>query len=168
MDVMDAIKARHSVRQYSSREVEPEKLEKVLEAGRLAPSASNEQNWKFIAVSDPGLRKQLMQACKGQAFVGDAPVDLVICANNERNMMCGQPARTIDCSIALSFMMLEACELGLGTCWLGWFEPEEVRKVLNIPKDYAIVAISPLGYPAKDVNAQPRKPAKDIIVHDCM
>ena len=103
-----------------------------------------------------------------QKFVGEAPVDLVVCATDVRNMFCGQPARTIDCSIALSYMTLEAVELGLGFCWLGLFDPYQVRKVLNIPEEYEVVAIASIGYAAKDGRPSPKKSAEEVIVYNQM
>ena len=81
-------------------------------------------------------------------------------------MRCGQPARTVDCSIALSFMMLEAAEQGLGTCWLGAFEQEGVRRALHIPPEYDIVAVSPLGYPAEEGRPRSRKPLEELVVRE--
>lgn len=168
MDVMEAIKTRWSVRQYADKQVEQEKLAKIMEAGRLAPSASNEQKWKLIAVTDPELRKKMVVACMGQKFVGEAPVDLVVCATGLRNMFCGQPVRTVDCSIALSYMTLEAVELGLGFCWLGLFDQNQVRKILNIPEEYEVVAIAPIGYAAKEGRPSPKKSAEEVIVYNQM
>ena len=162
MTVMEAIRGRKSIRAYTGEPVEEEKLIQVLEAGQLAPSARNQQAWKFYAVKNPSLREKIKEACYGQNFVGEAPVVLVACANDVRDMRCGQPARTVDCSIAMSFMILEATELGLGTCWIGSFSPDEIRKILNIPADYDIVAVSPLGYPAVEGNPRSRKPLPEI------
>lgn len=166
MQVMEAIKARKSIRAFTDQEVEQEKLMQVLEAGRLAPSASNQQRWKFIVVKDETLRAGMVEACANQKFVGQAPVILVICADEVKDMRCKQPARTIDCSIALSFMMLEAAELGLGTCWIGAFYEEKVRELLQIPEAYDIVAVTPLGYPDTQGNHRIRKEMEDIVVYD--
>ena len=166
MTVMEAIQARHSVRHYSSRPVEEEKLQQILEAGRLAPSAKNEQAWRFVVVTDPELRKGMMAACQNYTFVGEAPVILAICSDHISNMRCGQPARTVDCSIALSFMMLEATELGLGTCWIGAFEEEKVRSLLKVPSDFQIIAVAPLGYPEGKVDSHPRRPLEEIVVRE--
>lgn len=166
MTVIEAIETRKSIRAYSPEPVEQEKLKKVLEAGRLAPSANNQQAWKFIVVQDAALREKLVEACSGQTFVGEAPVVLVICANELRDMRCGQPARTVDCSIALSFMMLEAAEQGLGTCWLGAFSADAVREVLAVPEEYDIVAVSPLGYPAKEGNPRNRKEMGEVVIYE--
>ena len=166
MDVMNAVLARRSIRRYQNRPIEESVLTKVLEAGRLAPSARNEQDWRFIVVTDANLRAKMVDACLGQSFIQDAPVHLVVCVNNARDMACGQPARTVDCSIALSFMMLEAVECGLGTCWLGSFDNQAVKALLHIPGDYQVVAVTPLGYPGEEVNPRPRKSLDQVIAYD--
>lgn len=164
MDVMTAIKSRRSIRAYKSTEVEEEKLNLVLEAARLSPSARNLQNWKFIVVRDKKLRERLVEAAAGQKFVGEAPLTLIACATApERIMTCGQPANTIDLSIALSLMMLEAAELGLGTCWLGSFYEDKVKEVLNLPEGYRVVAMTPLGYPDENPSPRPRKSIEEIV-----
>ncbi len=167
MDVLAAIKARRSIRAYGAREVEKEKLNRVLEAGRLAPSASNRQDWKFIVVRDQETRKRLVEAAGGQKFLGTAPVVLVVCGTEpEKIMMCGQPAYAIDASIALSFMILEACELGLGTCWLGHFDEKQVKEILGIPAGVRVVAMTPLGYPAESPAARPRKRLDEVVSYE--
>lgn len=164
MDVMTAIKSRRSIRAYKCTEVEEEKLNLILEAARLSPSARNLQNWKFIVVRDKKLRERLVEAAAGQKFVGEAPVTLIACATApERVMTCGQPANTIDLSIALSFMMLVAAELGLGTCWLGSFYEDKVKEVLNLPEGYRVVAMTPLGYPDENPTQRPRKSIEEIV-----
>ncbi len=167
MDVFSAIQARRSIRAYSAREVEQEKLNRVLEAGRLAPSANNRQDWKFIVVRDRETRNRLVEAAGGQKFLGTAPVVLVICGTEpEKVMMCEQPAYTVDASIALSFMILEACELGLGTCWLGHFDENKVKEILGIPAGVRVVAMTPLGYPAESPAARPRKRPEEVVSYD--
>lgn len=164
MELQELIRARKSIRSYEPREVEEEKLQKVLEAGRLAPSARNRQEWKFVAVKNPGLRGAMKEACCNQKMVAEAPVDLVICATQCGRMNCGQDAGTVDCSIALSFMMLQAAELGLGTCWLGAFDADKVSKVLSLPEEWTPVAVTPLGYPAEAPAARLRKKSDEVIL----
>jgi nitroreductase len=152
MDVLEAISKRRSVRAYADKDVEEEKLLKVLEAGRLAPSAKNRQEWRFVVVKDRETRRKLVKACMGQRYVEQAPVTLVGCAvGTDYYMPCGQLAYTVDVSIAFSFMMLEAAELGLGTCWLGAFHEDEVKEILNIPEAMRVVVVMPLGYPAESL-----------------
>ncbi len=166
MAVLNVIKTRKSIRKYKDTPVEAEKLTNVLEAARLAPSARNLQDWKFIAVTDTEKRLALQEACGGQRQVGQAPVTLVVCANNDSVMSCGQSKTTIDCSIAMSFMLLQAEEEGLGMCWLGHFYEDKVKAVLNIPDDYIVVAVSPLGYADEDPVRKPRKAAEDVICYN--
>ncbi|MGB9793163.1 MAG: nitroreductase family protein [Thermacetogeniaceae bacterium] len=167
MDVFEAIQTRRSIRAYDRREVEEEKLKRVLEAGRLAPSAVNRQEWKFIVVRDENTRKKLAEAAGGQTFVGEAPVVLVVCGTEtEKVMRCGQPAYALDCAIALSFMILEAWELGLGTCWIGHFDEKMVKDVLGIPEKARVVAMTPLGYPAESPAARPRKSLDEVVSYE--
>ena len=166
MDVSQAISTRRSVRAYKTQDIDEEKLNKILEAGRLAPSASNAQQWKFIVVKDPETRIRLAQAASQQAFVGEAPVIIVACATRQSMMSCGQPRHTVDLSIAMSFMILEATELGLGTCWIGAFHESEVKSILGIPESVRVVAITPLGYPAMTTCPTSRKNLGDIVCYD--
>ncbi len=166
MAVLDVIRTRKSIRRYKDTAVESEKLNNVLEAARLAPSARNLQDWKFIAVTDGAKRLALQEACGGQRQVGQAPVTLVVCANNDGIMSCGQSKTTIDCSIAMSFMLLQAEREGLGMCWLGHFYGEKVKEILNIPDDYIVVAVSPLGYADENPNPKPRKAFEDVVCYE--
>lgn len=167
MDVMTVIKERRSIRNYLSKEVEPEKLAKVLEAARLAPSARNLQNWKFVVVTDKEKIRLLKDACNGQSFVAQAPVFIAACALEDGGLMgCGIPRHVVDLSIAMTHILLEACEQGLGTCWLGSFQQDEVKKILNIPEKAMVVAVTPLGYPAVKVPPRPRKSAEEVISYE--
>lgn len=163
MDVFAAISGRRSIRSYLDREVEQEKIEKILEAGRLSPSAGNRQEWKFIVVKNAETREKLAWAAGGQTFVGRAPVVLAACGTEcEAFMPCGQLAYTVDVSIAFAYMLLQAYELGLGTCWIGAFDEYVVKEILNIPDHVRVVALSPLGYPSHPVPQRPRKDIEQI------
>ncbi len=167
MDVLTAIKERRSIRSYLPKEVEPEKLKKVLEAARLAPSARNLQNWKFIAVQDKNTINLLVDACNGQSFVGEAPVFIAACALEDGGLMgCGIPRHVVDVSIAMTHIILEAYEQGLGTCWLGSFNREKVKNILGIPDKAVVVAVTPLGYPAGSVSARPRKAFEEVVSYE--
>jgi nitroreductase len=167
MDVFTAISQRKSVRKYKDKPVDEATLRQVLEAGRIAPSAGNRQDWKFIVVRDQETRRKLAIAAKGQMFLEQAPVAIVGCAIEPTYvMMCGQSAGILDVSIAFSFMMLEATELGLGTCWLGAFDENAVRKILEVPDHVRIVAMTPLGYPDEVPAGRPRKGMDEIVCHD--
>jgi len=167
MNVMEAIRARRSIRGYEVRPVEPEKLETVLEAGRQAPSARNMQDWRFVVVQNAETRQKLMEAAKGQAFVGEAPVVIAACGTMPDYVMsCGQAASPIDVSIAMTDMTLAAVELGLGTCWIGAFDEQKVKDILAIPDDVRVIILMPLGYPKNIPDARPRKPMNEIVCHE--
>lgn len=160
MDVSEAIKKRRSVRRYLDKPIEEEKLNNVLEAGRLAPSASNRQEWRFVVVRDGEVKRKLGEAANGQTFVGKAPVVIAACAvTDEHVMSCGQLSYPIDVAIALDHISLAAVEQGLGTCWIGAFNEEKVKEILGIPEKVRVVELMPLGYPAtqamKDKNRLP-------------
>ena len=167
MDVLTAIKERRSIRKYSAKPVEEEKLQKVLEAARLSPSARNQQEWKFIVVKDSETRKRLTEEAINQPFVGEAPIILVCCGTETESIMrCGQPRYTVDLSIATAYMILAAYEQGLGTCWLGSFDENKVKEILDIPEDVRVVSITPLGYPDESPAPKPRKELDEIISYD--
>ena len=168
MDVMEAIKKRYSVRSYQDHPVEKEKLESILEAARLAPSANNEQEWRFVVVQDKNIRQRLMQAAKDQAFVGQASVVIACCAKTDSHVMtCGQQCYPIDVAIAIEHMTLKATEEELGTCWIGAFYEDKVKEILDIPQDIRIVALLTIGYPVKlRPNPKERLRLKEIIMYD--
>lgn len=169
MDFYDAVRNRLSIRAYKPDPVPDDVLNRILEAGRLAPSAKNYQPWKFIVVRDPSVREALVPACRGQAFVGQAPVVLCACALTEqawKGMGGYWSAEAVDLAIAIEHMMLAATAEGMGTCWIGAFLEAEVKKVLEIPDNVKPIALTPLGYTAKPASSRPRKPLSEIICHD--
>jgi len=169
MNVSQAIRKRRSVRAYLNKPVEEEKLRRVLEAARLAPSARNMQEWRFVVVRDKATREKLVDAAKGQKFVGEAPVVIAACGTiTDYTMTCGQLTYPIDLAIAVDHMTLQAVEEGLGTCWVGAFHEEKAKEVLGIPKGVRVVALLPLGYPSHETPEQekPRKPLSEIVVYE--
>jgi nitroreductase len=164
MDVFTAISQRSSVRAYRNTGVEEDKLKKILEAARLSPSSSNRQEWKFIIVKNRETRRKLTNAAFGQSFIGEAPVVIVACATESKSSMaCGQPAHTVDVSIACAFMILQAYELGLGTCWISAFKEDDAKKILKVPEEVRIVAMTPLGYPNQPLSQKFRKSMDQIV-----
>jgi nitroreductase len=164
MSVHAVITSRRSIRAYTNAPIEDEKLELVLEAARLSPSARNRQEWKFIVAKDAATRRKLGAASGDRQWVADAPVIVIACATEaEYVMSCGQLAGTVDTSIAFAFLVLQAHELGLGTCWLGAFNEAEVKAILGIPQHVRVVAMTPLGYPAESPEAKPRKSLAEIV-----
>ena len=167
MHVSEAIRSRRSIRAYLPKDVEPEKLQLVLESARLAPSASNRQEWKFILVKDPDKKAGIAFASNNQAFIRDAGAVIVACATEATAVMkCGQPRYTVDLSIAMSFMLLQAEELGLGTCWIGAFDEFAVKEILEIPDHIRVVALTPIGYPAVVPGPRPRKELEQVTCFD--
>ncbi len=168
MDVMEAIRTRKSVRAYLPVPVEDQKLNAVLEAARLAPSAANRQEWRFVIVRERETRKKLAGAAGGQEFVGDAPVIIVACAETDGHVMrCGQLSYPIDVAIALDHMSLAAVGLGLGTCWIGLFDEKKVKEILHIPDEIRVVELMPLGYPSDPSPiAKDRLPLDRIVKYD--
>ena len=146
MEVMEALLQRQSVKSYLPTPVEPEKLAQVLEAGRLAPSAFNRQYRRFIVVDDPAVKHLLREKAGAQPMIEEAPVVLVLCG---------------------AYMMLQACALGLGTCWLGAFDAQAVKAVLKIPPQVRVVTMMPLGYHDGTQPRKPRKPLDEIVGHNC-
>jgi nitroreductase len=167
MNVIDAIKARRSIRAYQDRLVEEEKLLRVLEAGRLAPSARNLQDWKFIVVRDENKRQRLSVVAMDQSFVAQAPVVIVGCGTEtEYIMTCGQYTYPIDVAIAIDHMSLEAVEQGLGTCWIGAFHEDKAKEILGVPNKIRVAMMLTLGYPAESPSARPRKRVEEIVSFD--
>jgi nitroreductase len=164
MDVFIAISHRKNVQTYKNKIMEEDVLRRVLEAGRIAPSAGNRQDWKFIAVKDHETRRKLAIAAKGQMSLEQAPIVIVGCAVEPTYiMMCGQSAGILDVTIEFSFMMLEATEQGLGTCWIGAFDEAAVKKILNVPDQVRVVAMTPLGHPDETPAGRPRKSFEEVF-----
>lgn len=164
MDVHQAIKIRRSVRSYKPDPVPEEKLKKVLEAARLAPSPHNEQEWKFVVVRDAEKRKKLAEAAMGQEFVGEAPVVIVAVALEPEEVMSSEvPNYAVGLAIAVDHMTLAAAEEGLGTCWIGAFSQNEVKEILKIPARYKVVVLLPLGFPADKPKPKSRKNLEEIV-----
>jgi nitroreductase len=167
MDVYSAIRERRSVRAYRPDPVPEEVLGRILEAARLAPSAKNLQPWKLVVVRDPERRRRLAEAAMGQDFVAEAPVVIAAVAlDPERVMRCGVPSYAVDVAIAVDHLTLAAVQEGLGTCWIGSFSQDEVRRILGIPERYRVVALLPLGYPADEPLPKYRKELSELVCHE--
>ena len=162
MNVFEAISKRYSCRSYETKSIEQDKLNKILEAARLAPSARNRHDWRFVVVTDQDMRSRLYEATYNQKIVAQAPAVIVACSNNNDIMRCGQPVAQIDVAIALEHIALQAVEERLATCWIGSFYPEKVRAVLGIPDDIAIIELMTVGYPADIQPAMNREPIENI------
>ena len=170
MNFLDLVKKRYSVRQYLPGSIEVDKLEKVLEACRLAPSAVNFQPWHFIVVNTFETLEQLSE-CYAREWFKTAPCCIVVCGDHEQSWKRksdGKDHCDIDVSIAIDHMTLQAAELGLGSCWVCNFDTEKVREIFNLPPYIEPIALIPIGYPDEDFPFQAReKKRKDLhqIVH---
>ncbi len=171
MDVFEAIRERRSIRAFSPDPVPDELLEKILEAAKWAPSAGNCQARDFIVVRDSGVKRGLCRAALGQSFIEEAPVDIVVCANEDRSAgRYGSRGRRLYCLLdaaaAVQNLLLAVHALGLGACWIGAYHDESVSKVLQLPKSWKPVAIIPLGYPAEKPWPSSRIPLEALVHRD--
>jgi nitroreductase len=166
MDFWDLIHERSSVRSYDpERPVEKDVLYRVLEAGRLAPSAANRQPWRFIVVSSPE-RLALLRHAYSRDWFYDAPHILVVVGDkNEawRRLQDGYSSLETDLAIAMTFMILAAANEGVASCWIAAFQPEVVREALQLAEHEEVYALTPLGYPRADYAGPPPKKRKDLM-----
>lgn len=171
MNVHEAIRTRRSVRRYASRPIPEDMLARLRDALRLAPSACNYQPWRFIFVSDQKLRTELAQAANGQIFITQAPLIVVGCgfADQAYQAMGGQGNSVeIDVAIALDHLTLAAVAEGLGTCWIGAFDEQAVQRLLEIPPEAKVVAMTPVGFPEfsgliRPLAGNERKPEEEVF-----
>ena len=168
MDIYEAVANRKSVRAFQDKDVPEEIISRLLEAGRLAPSASNRQEWRFIVVRNSTTRERLSEAAMGQKFVGEAPVVIACCAETDGHVMaCGQACYPIDVAIAVDHITLCATSEGLGTCWIGAFDEGKVKEILGIPPQIRVVGLLPIGYPKDSSRIEKnRLPLKEIVKHE--
>ena len=177
--MIESIQHRRSIRKFTSEPIEPDKLQSVLEAARLAPSGNNKQPWTFIVVQSEQQCQAVMEACHRQTWMMTAPAFIVAVADMagrvatepglylDENSPHWELKRAIrDTAIATENMLLEADAQGLGTCWVGFFVQSEIRPVLGIPDDKFVLAVIPIGYPAEQPLARPRKLLSEIVRYE--
>ncbi|MDH5447831.1 MAG: nitroreductase family protein [Candidatus Bathyarchaeota archaeon] len=162
MDVFEAIKTRRSIRKYKSDSIPDEKLKMILEAARLAPSAANRQPWRFVVVCDAERKKALAKASNNQTFLADAAA--IVTAISDPDISKRWYAK--DPMIAVEHMALTATSLGYGTCWIGAFNEEEVKHLLNIPKGMRVIALLPIGIPDETPQPRPRREISEIFFEE--
>ena len=156
MDLMEPARERYSVRKYDPRPVEGEKLDRILEAGALAPSAKNQQPQHVYVLESPAAIEKIRSLARC-AF--DAPVVLLVCGDKDAawtNPFNGRNSVEMDCSILATHMMLEAQAQGLGTCWVCWFDTQAVKEAFDLPAGHEPYLLMPLGYPAESKPQQDR------------
>ncbi|MFX1449303.1 MAG: nitroreductase family protein [Promethearchaeota archaeon] len=158
MDVYEIIKKRRSIRSYKLGEMPKDNLMKILHSAQLAPSASNMQPYKFIIVQDTQLKKEVAKLANHQLFLSKAAVIVIALGDPNREKWY-----KVDLAIAMEHMVLVATELGYGTCWIGAFDEESIKKLLKIPDDLKIVALLPIGLSNQSPPARPRKEFKELF-----
>ena len=168
MDVSEAIKGRRSTRNFKLDKVTKRDVERLIEAAVSAPSAGNIQPWELVVARKPEIRRKLVEAAYGQLFIEEAPVVIVVCANEDRSSQrYGLRGKTLFClqdtAAATQNMLLTAYSLGLGTCWVGAFKEDEVREALKIPMGIRPVAIVPVGYPSISASARRKRPMEQVV-----
>jgi nitroreductase len=158
MDVFEAFDRRRTTRRYKAEELPRKDLLRLLEAARHAPSGMNAQPWELVAVTAPEGKKALVPACNGQEFVGSCSA--VIAGVDDPKAKW----QRVDLALAMEHIVLAATDLGLGTCYIGAFSQEKVKKLLGVPEGRQVVMLLTVGYPAEKPQAQPKKPL-DKLVH---
>jgi nitroreductase len=173
------IEMRRSIRKYIDKPVNDEKIIELIESARLAPSGSNTQPWNFIIVRSELTKQRLAEASHNQQWMLSAPVFIVciadircrIAEDVDMSLNEDSPQEELkqiirDTSISIEHILLEANNLGLGTCWVAWFTQEEIRPILNIPADKYVVGIITVGYTDEKPKARPRKRLEEIIQYE--
>ena len=169
--MLEAIKNRRSIRAFKNEGISSETVEKLIDAARWAPSAGNIQPWEFIIVKNSEVKRRLAEAALNQKFIEEAPIVIVVCADENRSFKgYGLRGKSLYCiqdtAAAIQNIHLAACSLGLATCWVGAFKEEDVRKILDVPDGVRPVALVPVGYPAEKPSPPSRRPLSQIIHYE--
>jgi len=179
MEVFEAIRTRRSVRRFLDKPVEEDKLQKILDAVRMAPSWANRQCWRFVVVKDAAMREKISELSYVESFfaplgykanpskkgVAEAPVVIVACADPEQSgVIWSQYYYLTDIGIASQNLMLAAHALGLGSVFVGVFDEEKLKELLSIPPNIRVVGVFPVGYPREEKKeGPPRKPLSELV-----
>jgi len=149
MEFEKVIRTRRSIRRYSKKDIPDDILKKILEGARVAPSGNNKQPWYFIVVKDEEKKRKIAEYSYNQSFIADAPVVIVCCGERYPNKY--EPFKDecylVDVVIAIDHLILTARNYGVGSCWIGAFHPEPIKKLLSIPDNIDVLMVVPLGYP---------------------
>lgn len=166
MDLYEAIQKRFSVRSYLPKPVEEDKLRRVLDAGRSAPSARNRQARRIVVVRDEKARAAVVKAAE-QDWMSSAPIILAVVGLTPADTMhCEVPTDPVDCAIAIDHMTLAAVAEGLGSCWVGHFKQAACREALKVPPTAKIIELMALGYPAVHQPERKREPLEKVVSYD--
>jgi nitroreductase len=163
MSLIDFILSRRSIRSYQQKDIPEEILAQILEAGRQAPSAVNKQPIRFIIVKDNEIKKEFSNGLFNR-FVKDAPVVIVGCA--DVNSLLTRKWAIIDTAIAMQNMVIASLTIGVGSCWIGAFNEDNVKKLLKIPGKWKVVALLTLGYPAEQPNQKNKKKLEEMFSYN--
>jgi nitroreductase len=171
MDLSEAIKGRRSIRRFKKQKVPEENITQLIEAASYAPSAGNIQPWHFIIAKKPALKKKLAEAAYHQTHIEEAPLIIVVCADEKKSAMgYGNRGRTLYClqdtAAATQNILLTAYTLGLGTCWTGSFNEDEVKEAMNAPEGVRPVAMISVGYSDVIPRQRNRKLLSEIVHYD--
>ncbi|GAK49008.1 nitroreductase [Candidatus Moduliflexus flocculans] len=167
MEFYELIRKRYSVRAYQSTPIEEETLQRVLEAAVLAPTAANRQSFQIIVVKTIGKEEQL-KAVYPNPWFAQAPLVVCACGLPQQNWVRrdGKNYVDVDVAIMMDHLILAAANEGLGTCWIGAFDPNPLRKLLDLPLDVEPIVLTPLGYPADQPNSKRRKPVSELVRYE--
>ncbi len=167
MYLLEVLRERYSARAYSAEPVEEEKLQAVLEAARMAPTAANRQPFRVMVLPTAGRQEELARIY-GRPWFVQAPLVLGVCAvlDEAWRRMDSKPYDEVDATIAMDHMILAATGLGLGTCWVAAFDPEAAREVLALPDGVDPIAFTPLGYATDQPKPKKRRPLEELVKHD--
>jgi len=163
MSITELLLTRRSIRKYRQEQISQDNLHSILEAGRYAPSASNGQPWRFIVLTDQDIKDKLSRR-QWSGFVRDSAVTIVGCAYE--GDAYSRRWSTVDTTIALENMVIAGWGLGIGSCWIGDFDEAEVRRILEVPKEWKIIALISFGYPEEIPAAPPRRQLSEIVSYN--
>jgi nitroreductase len=167
MEILPEILQRRSVRSFTSKPVDKDQLERIMEAARLAPSAKNRQEWRFVVIQKKEVRQRIMEAAFSQEYVGQAPAIVAVCTTNiDYKMPNGQASYPIDLAIASTHIVLQAVHEGLGTCCITTFDEQDVREILTVPFSMRVVMLILIGNADATPEPTPRKTLKQITGKD--
>ncbi|MDH5450695.1 MAG: nitroreductase family protein [Candidatus Bathyarchaeota archaeon] len=162
MSLVDVILSRRSIRRYEQKEIPKDVLDKILEAGRQAPSAANRQPWHFIVITDYEIKKELSKGLVNR-HIKNSTFTVVGCAYTGLGHIGTRKWSIVGTSIALQNMVIAAWAMGVGSCWIGDFRENKVKQLLNIPDKWKVVALISFGHPAEKPEAKKRKRIKEIV-----
>jgi nitroreductase len=168
MDFFELIEQRFSVRAYKADPVEEDVLQKILDAARLAPTAANRQPFRLLVIKTGG-REEELRRIYGRAWFTDAPLVLCLCGVSAEAWVRDSDDKSyldVDAAIVMDHVILAAAALGLGTCWIGAFNPDAAREVLGLPEGVEPIVFTPLGYPDAEPRPKRRKESGDLVKYD--